>query len=149
MYAMFIEYWQDVLMFNITVYRPVAKHCKLTPATFTHATCFLCGLWGEWRYSSTIFHLSPGWKWMVSIRPLKVYVQGESPRYPFKRRLCGPQNRSWRSGEEKYLSLARNRTRQSKILVIWSKDGTHVPKHVVTDRKQTWYDKQYLLLQGI
>jgi hypothetical protein len=38
---------------------------------------------------------------VVSFTPPPLYFQGNSPFYPFDRRLGGPQSRSGRGGEEK------------------------------------------------
>jgi hypothetical protein len=40
------------------------------------------------------------WRWVVSFTPRPLYSQGKSPWYPLDRRLCGPQSRSGRGGEE-------------------------------------------------
>jgi hypothetical protein len=34
---------------------------------------------GEWRYSSTIFNLSTGWRWVFSLMPLPLYPWEDSP----------------------------------------------------------------------
>jgi hypothetical protein len=38
---------------------------------------------------------------VVNFTPRQLYPQGKSPWYPLDRRLCGPQSRSGRGGEEK------------------------------------------------
>jgi hypothetical protein len=43
----------------------------------------------EWRCSSTIFL-----PWAVRFTPRPSYFRGKSPRYPFHRRLLGPQSQS-------------------------------------------------------
>jgi hypothetical protein len=48
-----------------------------------------------------ILDLGTRWRWVVSFTPRPRYPQGNSPWYPFYRRLCGPQSRSGRGGEEK------------------------------------------------
>jgi hypothetical protein len=58
---------------------------------------------GEWRYSSTILDLGT--------RRTGCFTPGENaPRYPLDRRLGGPQSRSGRCGEQKYLVPAGNRS---------------------------------------
>jgi hypothetical protein len=44
--------------------------------------------------------LDTRWRWVVSFTPLPFYRQGKSLWYPLGRRLCGPQIRSGRGGEE-------------------------------------------------
>jgi hypothetical protein len=44
---------------------------------------------------------------MFSFTPLPLYPRAKSPRYPFDRRLGGPQSRSGRRGEEKILDPGR------------------------------------------
>jgi hypothetical protein len=48
--------------------------------------------------------------WVVNITPRPLYPRGKSPRYPFDRRLGGPQNRSGRRGEDKNLVPTGTRT---------------------------------------
>jgi hypothetical protein len=50
--------------------------------------------YGDWRYSSTILHLSTGWRWMDSFMPWPLYLWGKSSLHPLDRRLCGPQSQS-------------------------------------------------------
>jgi hypothetical protein len=59
------------------------------------------GVLGEWMHSSTHFDLGITWRWVVSFTPRPLYPKGKIPWYPLDRRLCGPQSRSGRSGEEK------------------------------------------------
>jgi hypothetical protein len=40
-------------------------------------------------------------RWVVSFTPRPLYLQGESPWYPWNKRLGGPQSGSGRGGEEK------------------------------------------------
>jgi hypothetical protein len=42
------------------------------------------------------FDLSNRWRRVVSFTPQPIYPHGRGPRYPFDRRLGGPQNRSGR-----------------------------------------------------
>jgi hypothetical protein len=61
---------------------------------------------GEWRYRNIILDPSTRWRWVVSFTSLPPYL-----RYPFYRKLGGPQNPSGRYGREKHLlPLSRNRT---------------------------------------
>ena len=50
----------------------------------------------------------------VKLRPF--YTKGNRRRYPMNRRLGGPQRRSGRFGQEKYLSPAGNRTTTTRLL---------------------------------
>jgi hypothetical protein len=57
-----------------------------------------------WRNGSIAPHVrNVGTKWerVDSFTTLPLYPQGKSTRYPFHRRLGGPQNRSGRGGKEK------------------------------------------------
>jgi hypothetical protein len=60
---------------------------------------------GEWRYSSIILEIGSRWRWVVSFRSRPFYLREKIPRYPFNRRLGGPQSRSGLCGEEKSLAL--------------------------------------------
>jgi hypothetical protein len=60
---------------------------------------------GEYGYSSSILDLVIRWRWVVSFRPLPLYLRGKSPRYPLDRRLRGPQSPPKRCEEEKNLAL--------------------------------------------
>jgi hypothetical protein len=49
-----------------------------------------------------ILDLGTRWRRVVSVTARPLYLQGKSPwRYPFDRRLGGPQSRSERGDEEK------------------------------------------------
>jgi hypothetical protein len=65
---------------------------------------------GEWRYSSTIHHLSTRWRWVVSLTPRRALSPGKEPWYPLCTRLSGPQSRSGRCAEEKNFAPAGIRT---------------------------------------
>jgi hypothetical protein len=52
-------------------------------------------------YLHSFFDLGTRWRWVVSFTPRPLYTKGKSPLYPLDRRLCGPQRRSGRSGEER------------------------------------------------
>jgi hypothetical protein len=58
---------------------------------------------GEWRYSYRFRHSYSGtrWRWEVASRPGRFTPRGKRPRYPFDRKLSGPQSRSKLSDEEK------------------------------------------------
>jgi hypothetical protein len=47
---------------------------------------------------------------VISFKPRQLYPQGMRPRYPLDRRLCGPQRRFGRRGEEKILDSTGTRT---------------------------------------
>jgi hypothetical protein len=64
---------------------------------------------GEWKYSSIRLYLSTRSRWVLSFTPQPLYRWGKSHRYTLDRRLVGPQSRSRCCGEDKFLSLARNR----------------------------------------
>jgi hypothetical protein len=57
----------------------------------------------EWRYNSTILELGARWRRVASLTPLSLYPLGTSSRYPWHRRLGGPQSSSGRWGVEKNL----------------------------------------------
>jgi len=48
-----------------------------------------------------IFNLGTRWRWVVCFTHRLLYPWGKSTRYPFDRRLCGPQRRSRHGGEKK------------------------------------------------
>jgi hypothetical protein len=50
------------------------------------------------------------WHWHKLEVSDQLYARGNSPRYPLDRRLGGPQNRSWRHGEEKFLAFSRTQS---------------------------------------
>jgi hypothetical protein len=56
---------------------------------------------GVWRYSSTIIDFCTTWRRVVGFRPRRLYSRGNVPRYPFDKRLVGPQRRSGLCGEQK------------------------------------------------
>jgi hypothetical protein len=66
------------------------------------------GIWGERRYSSSLFLISAldGSDWSAS-RPGRALPPGKWPRYPLYRRLGGPQSRSGQRLEEKSPCLCR------------------------------------------
>jgi hypothetical protein len=66
--------------------------------------------WGSGGIAPRIFELGSRWRWVVSLTPRPLYLQGKNPWYPFDRRLGGPQSRSGRGGEEKFPATAGNRT---------------------------------------
>jgi hypothetical protein len=55
---------------------------------------------GEWMYICIILDLGTRWRWVVSITPRPLYLQGKCPRYPLDRILGGPKSRSGRCGVE-------------------------------------------------
>jgi hypothetical protein len=61
-------------------------------------------------YSSTIFHLGTGWRWVVSIMRRLLNPQEKGSWYPLDRSLGGPQSQSWCCEEDKNLALVRNWT---------------------------------------
>jgi hypothetical protein len=65
---------------------------KLSLCLINYAVCH------EWRHMGE-------WRWVVSFTPQPFYHQGNSPQYPFDRRLCGPQIQSGHWGEEKHFPL--------------------------------------------
>jgi hypothetical protein len=60
------------------------------------------GYWGSGSIAPRIFYLGTRWRWVVSLTPRPLYLQGNSPWYPLERRLREPQSRSGRGGEEKH-----------------------------------------------
>jgi hypothetical protein len=61
---------------------------------------------GERRYNSTILDLSTRRTWVASFTP-RFILGRKNPWYPLDRRLCGPQDRSGRCGDEKNPCLCR------------------------------------------
>jgi hypothetical protein len=57
--------------------------------------------WGSGGVAPRILNLGARWRWVVSFMTHTLYVRRNNPRYPLDRRLCGPQSRSGRGGEEK------------------------------------------------
>jgi hypothetical protein len=57
--------------------------------------------WGSGGIAPCILDLGTRWKRVVSFTTRPLYPQEKSPRYPFERRLSGPQSRCGRVGEEK------------------------------------------------
>jgi hypothetical protein len=57
-----------------------------------------------------ILDLGTRWRWVVGFTPRPLYSRGKNTRYPLDRRLCGPQSRSGRRGEEKILDPTGTRT---------------------------------------
>jgi hypothetical protein len=55
----------------------------------------------KWRYMTPLIKINTRWKWVVSFIPQPLYCRSKISRYPLDRRLCGPQSRSRRGGEEK------------------------------------------------
>jgi hypothetical protein len=59
---------------------------------------------GDWIYIDPHFlDLGTNWRWVVSFTSLPLYPRRKSPGYLMDRRLGGPQSRSGRRGEEKFL----------------------------------------------
>jgi hypothetical protein len=46
---------------------------------------------GEWRYSCTMLDLDTSWRWVVSLKPLPLYLQRKRPQYPLSRSWVGPR----------------------------------------------------------
>jgi hypothetical protein len=59
------------------------------------------GVLGSGGIAPRILDLGTRWRWVVSFTSRPLCSQGKSPWHPLDRRLGGPQNRSWRGGEEK------------------------------------------------
>jgi len=59
------------------------------------------GVLGSGCIAPLIINLGTRWRWVVSFTPRPLYPRGKSPWYPLDRRICGPQSRSGRDGEEK------------------------------------------------
>jgi len=55
----------------------------------------------ERRYGSTHSVIGTRWRWVVSFKSRLLYPQAKNPWYPLDRRLCGPQSRYGRCGEDK------------------------------------------------
>jgi hypothetical protein len=56
-----------------------------------------------------------------SLMPPLLYPRRKRPRYPLDRRLGGPQDRSGRSGEEKFFSPSGNLIPADQPVAHWSK----------------------------
>jgi hypothetical protein len=57
--------------------------------------------WGSGSITPSILDFGTRWRWVDSFTPRLLYPQGKNLRYPFDRRLGGPQSRRGRGGEEK------------------------------------------------
>jgi len=57
--------------------------------------------WESGDIGQRTLDLGTRWRWVVSFTPWPPYRRGKSPRYPFDRRLGGPQSRSGLGGKEK------------------------------------------------
>jgi len=66
--------------------------------TLHHATE---ACWGSGGIAPHIHDLGTKWRWVVSFTIRKLYPQGKSPWYPLDRKLCGPQNQSGHSCQER------------------------------------------------
>jgi hypothetical protein len=58
-----------------------------------------------WKYSASLLHLGTRWRLMLSFTHQPLYSERKTLRYPFDRRLGGPQFRSEGCGERKILAL--------------------------------------------
>jgi hypothetical protein len=56
---------------------------------------------GSGGIAPRILNLGTRWRCVVRFMPRLLYPQGKNPWYPLDRRLCGPQSRSGRGGENK------------------------------------------------
>jgi hypothetical protein len=109
-----IFYLPSILVSLISL---ILKLINCSHYLFPYLLCFPCTVLNEfidtpwrrireWKYSFTNLNLSAGWRWVVSFALQSLYPQGRIPRYPLgRRRLGGPQNRSWRCGEENLFTL--------------------------------------------
>jgi hypothetical protein len=74
----------------------------------TPSGCISCSIkhqamkanWGSGDTAPRIFKVGSRWRRMGSFTHRPLYPPGKRPRYPLDRRLCGPQRRSGRRGEE-------------------------------------------------
>jgi hypothetical protein len=73
---------------------------KVVPVPFVIEHYAMKAYWGSGCIAPRILDLGTAWRLVVSFTPRSLYSQGESPWYPFDRRLGGPQSRSGRGGEE-------------------------------------------------
>jgi hypothetical protein len=60
-------------------------------------------VWGSRHIDPHFLDFGTSWRWLVSFKPLLLYLRRKSPRYPFDRRLGGHQSRSGQFGERKIL----------------------------------------------
>jgi hypothetical protein len=67
-------------------------------------------VWGSGCIEPHFLDLGTIWRWVVSFTFQPLYSWGKSRRYPFDRRLGGPQSRSGQRGEEKILDPTGTRT---------------------------------------
>jgi hypothetical protein len=59
--------------------------------------------WGSGGIAPRILDLGTRSRWVFSFTPRKLYLQRNSPWYPFDRRLSGPQSRSESGGKQYFL----------------------------------------------
>jgi hypothetical protein len=87
----------------VCVYIYKIKEVKLSKCLINYALCYEDIL--EWMYSSTILDLGTKWRWVVSFTSRPHYSRRKIPQHPLDRMVGGPQVRSGRCGEQKYLAL--------------------------------------------
>jgi hypothetical protein len=58
------------------------------------------GVWGSGCVDPHFLDLGSSWRWVVSFTPRPLHRRGRTSRFSLDRRLGGPQNRSWRLGDE-------------------------------------------------
>jgi hypothetical protein len=68
------------------------------------------GVWRSGCIDPHIHDLGTSWNSIVTFTSLSFYARGKTTQYPLDRRLCKPQNRSGRRGEEKILEPTWTRT---------------------------------------
>jgi hypothetical protein len=76
--------------------------------------------WGSGDISPRILDFGTRWRWVVTLAPRPLYLQGKSPWYSLDRRLCGPQRRSGLGGEEKNSHALPGFKPRSPALYHWA-----------------------------
>jgi hypothetical protein len=77
-------------MRNLRVCLHKGKSKEVVPVPKHHS---MKTYWGVEVQLHVFYDLGTRWRWMVSFTPRPLYPQGDSPRYPFDRRLGGALSR--------------------------------------------------------
>jgi hypothetical protein len=91
--------------------------------------------WMSGGMTPCILALGTRWRWVVSFMHRTLYPQGKRSRYTLDRRMCGPQIRSGRGGEERNSqplpgTEPYNPDRAARSLVASSYHGSSINMHV-------------------